>query len=133
MVVVKGRLKRTIGIVAVIVLLVLAGGTAYLVRGLNPMMELEIHDVDVRNLPDGTYSGEFQGYRWANRVEVTVENAMIQDIAVIEPHPFHRQELIDTLTERIVERQTLQVETVTGATVSSKAFLKAVENALVPD
>ena len=42
----------------------------------------------------------------------------------------NKQNIHDELTSRIIEQQTLKVDVVTGATVSSKAFLKAVENAL---
>jgi len=91
---------------------------------------LIINDIDITALEDGVYRGTFEGYRWSNTVEVTVEEQRITGITVVEEHPFYRQELVDELKERIIEQQTPQVAVVSGATVSSKAFLKAVENAL---
>ena len=35
------------------------------------------------------------------------------------------------LYERVIEDQTLQVDTISGATLTSKAYLQAVENALL--
>ncbi len=105
----------------------------WMTRGLNEMLEMEVHDVDLTHLPDGIYRGSFSGYRWSNTVEVTVENHAIKGIRVVEKHPFHRDELVDQLSDRIIRSQSLEVDTVTEATASSKAFLKAVEDALSGD
>ncbi len=35
------------------------------------------------------------------------------------------------LNDRVIESQSLQVDTISGATLSSKAYLQAVENALL--
>ncbi len=65
--------------------------------------------VDFSRLQDGVYEGSYAGgmYRWrANSVKVTVDAGVIED-------------------------QTLQVDTVSGATLTSKAYLQSVENALL--
>ncbi len=115
--------------VVVAVVVIIGGAVVYLNRGLEEMQALVIGEVDL-NIPDGIYQGTFEGYRWSNTVAVTVEDQRILSVDVVEEHSFHRQQLVDELSNRIIEQQTPQVDVVSGATVSSKAFLKAVENAL---
>ena len=76
-------------------------------------------------LPDGEYTGEFSRYRWSNKVKVTIEGGRIVAI-----QPENSGGLERELSEQIMARQSLQVDIKTGATVSSNAFLKAVEDAL---
>lgn len=40
------------------------------------------------------------------------------------------REVNESIISRVVENQSLKVDVVTGATVTSKALLKAIENAL---
>lgn len=115
----------------ILVLAVIAsGGMIFLMRGMDEVRELNINDVDLTLLPDGVYRGEFEGYRWSNSVEVTIENHAISDIQPVDQQDFSLDLHINELIGRILEEQTLAVDTVSGATVSSKAFLKAVEDAL---
>jgi uncharacterized protein with FMN-binding domain len=37
----------------------------------------------------------------------------------------------ETLYDRVIQAQSLQVDTISGATLTSKAYLQAVENALI--
>ena len=132
MLVVKKRYIALI-VIAVIVVAVFAivmGVSAWLTRGLDEMAQMQINNVDLNSLSDGTYRGSFRGYRWSNSVEVVIESNRIADIRITEKHRFHREELIQELTSRIIDEQSIDVDTVSGATVSSKAFLKAIENAL---
>ena len=132
MLVVKKRYIALI-VIAVIVVAVFAivmGVSAWLTRGLDEMAQMQINNVDLNSLSDGTYRGSFRGYRWSNSVEVVIESNRIADIRITEKHRFHREELIQELTSRVIDEQSIDVDTVSGATVSSKAFLKAIENAL---
>jgi hypothetical protein len=71
------------------------------------------------------------GLRWVFLrglgVKVTINSGGIVDI-----QPDSDEALEQELSERIVAAQSLLVDINTGATVSSKAFLKAVEEALSP-
>lgn len=101
--------------------------------------DLPIAAVDFKRLRDGTYEGYFDGGKSAMRaarVRVIVSGGAVTDIdAVVEGGDGKPQELsqgltIDDLFGRVVAAQTLQVDTITGATLTSKANLKAVEDAL---
>jgi uncharacterized protein with FMN-binding domain len=75
------------------------------------------------------YTGSYDGYRWKNTVTVTVENHVITNIVRVKG-PAGREEIALSLTEAVLGAQSPDVDAVTGATADSKAFLKAVENAL---
>ncbi len=121
----KSKVLVVVGIVAAVVIIMLAGGLFAVTRGLSEMQELVINDVNLGELPDGVYTGEFNRYRWSNKVKVIIEGGRIMDI-----QPDSGGTLEQELSKRIIARQSLQVDTDTGATVSSKAFLKTVEEAL---
>lgn len=121
----KSKVLMIAGILAVSIILIIAGGLFAVTRGLSEMQELVIHDVNTGELPDGIYTGEFNRYRWSNMVRVTVEGGNIVHI-----EPDSSEAFVLELSEQIIARQSLQIDIDTGATVSSKAFLKAVEDAL---
>lgn len=81
---------------------------------------------------DGTYEGTADGHNDPITVEVTVENGEIANV-VITDHA-ETEGLADPAFEEvpaeIMETNTTDVDTVSGATVTSKAIISAVENAL---
>ncbi|WP_105614650.1 FMN-binding protein [Vallitalea okinawensis] len=95
--------------------------------------------IDVQNslYNDGIYYGEATGFK-GNKVKVNVEvqeNSII-DIQVIEfggtePHEgTNFEQAVDELSGHIVESQSLEVDTISGATKSTTGLKKAVNNAL---
>jgi len=121
----KTKALKIIGIIVAVFILILAGGLFAVTRGLDEMQDLVINEVNAGELPDGEYTGEFDRYRWSNKVTVTIVDGKITEV-----RPENGQALELELSERIIASQSLQVDIDTGATVSSKAFLKAVEEAL---
>ena len=87
---------------------------------------------DLSGKPDGTYRGYYNlsGAPTEVTVDVTVRNSNITEVKIIK----HKRSAIgkkaEKITERIIESQSLDVDVISGATGSSKAILKAVENAL---
>lgn len=94
---------------------------------------LPIAAIDFKELNDGTYDGEYEGgmYKWrTNKVQVTVSSGNVTDIKILEHKENRPPEFTDKLYDRVIKAQSLQVDTVSGATITSKAYLKSVENAL---
>lgn len=81
---------------------------------------------------DGTYTGEGTGYHGTTSVEVTVENGLISNITVLSTDDdqefFNRAK--DGVISAIITSQSVDVDTVSGATFSSNGIIEAVENAL---
>jgi uncharacterized protein with FMN-binding domain len=87
---------------------------------------------DLRQKPDGTYRGEYALPKTPVKVilEVRMESARITGIELIKHFCSPIGKKAEKITARIIEKQSLQVDAVSGATGSSKAILKAVEAAL---
>ncbi len=113
-----------------IVIIVMVSGIIYLMHGQKEMKEVEVNPVILNNLDDGTYIGQFKGYRWTNTIEVSIENHQIIDIKVIKDQVFAQSYVKNQLFDEIKEQQSINVDSVTGATISSIAYLKAIEDAL---
>lgn len=132
----KERSRMTIIIPAALVTiagLVLGGGILFTAGERREAKNLPIAVVDFNNLNDGTYVGEYEGgmYKWrANKTEVTVSSGKVTDIKILEHKENRKPEFTNKLYDRVIEAQSLQVDTVSGATLTSKAYLKSVENAL---
>ena len=118
-----------VGSVLLVLMLVGAGLFFWASRGLGGYAKMNIKNVDISGVPDGTYEGAFDGGRFSNTVRVTVQNHKVTDIAILKDVTF-KMSKVSQLFGRVIKAQSLNVDTLTGATVTSKAFLKSVENAL---
>lgn len=99
-------------------------------RGLKAGEALNVGQVNASDMKDGVYSGKYDGGRWTNEVRVTVENNRIAGIDVVKSVLFEKPETTKELFDRVIKEQDTDVDTVTGATVTCRAYLKSVENAL---
>ena len=123
-------------IIALIIVAVLGvGGVigwSFLEKEHKEARNVDIEKVDFSTLKDGTYIGDYEGgmYKWrTNKVEVTVKSGKVTSIKLLSTAAEYdrTQEIYD----RIINNQSLQVDTISGATLTCKALLKGVENALV--
>ena len=88
-----------------------------------------ISDVDISDLPDGIYTGEYDVDFIYAKVEVVVKSGIITDIIILE-HRNDRGNTAESLTGDIILAQSIDVDAVSGATNSSTVLKKAVELAL---
>lgn len=82
---------------------------------------------------DGTYTGTGTGFRnGTTKVSVTVENGKITNIKTIsnQDTPKFYQRVESTMFGKIISAQAVSVDTVSGATFSSKGIIDAVKDAL---
>lgn len=132
------RIKnKMIRILLYIVAAILAIGLAafiYATWGLSKYRKMVIGELDLGKLEDGIYEGEFTGGRWKNKLEVRVKDHAITNIKMIEASDLSGMNAIgEKVFQMVQERQSLQIDTVSGATVHTKAILKSIENALTPN
>ena len=80
----------------------------------------------------GTYTGTADGFGGEVTVEVTVDYMQITNVEVIEQNETAGigSEAFETLISEILDTGSPNVDSVTGATISSQAFLNAIDNAL---
>ncbi|HEX2947563.1 MAG TPA: FMN-binding protein [Clostridia bacterium] len=125
------KLFLKIFLVVVIVLALVIGGFGfYMTRGLETGADLAIGNVDLNKLDDGVYNGTYNSGRFSNTVAVTVKDHKITGIELVKNVTFNKPEVTKELFDNVIEKQDVAVDTVSSATTTSKAYLKAIENAL---
>jgi len=89
---------------------------------------------DISEKPDSVYRGSYtiSGIPVMKvTVDVTVKSQNIAAVNIIEHTGSPKGKRVENgIIERIIEKQSLDIDAVSGATASSKAILKAVESAL---
>ena len=133
----KGESKMLGWIIAVIIITVLGigGGIgwSFLAKEHNEARNLPLNAVDFGNLNDGTYIGEYEGgmYKWReSEVRATVSSGKVTNIELLKNKENQSPEFTNKLFNRVIKEQALQMDAISGATLTSKAYLQAVENAL---
>ncbi|MCD8379653.1 MAG: FMN-binding protein [Lachnospiraceae bacterium] len=128
--------KKVISFIVVFLFLVgLVWGAVYLKKVADykrAVKETAFDEIDVTNVSDGSYIGEYDVNFIYAKVEVTVEDGMIVSINILE-HRHERGKAAETVIEKIIEEQKIDVDSISGATNSSTVIKKAVENALKGD
>lgn len=139
----KGKIKVWIVLLSIIGVIALGMGGAVVLTapGRNELQNMVIADVDFKKLRDGVYTGVYLGTKDSFRnaaVEITVASGAVTEIRVTEgalagdkqTTEIRKGLSINNLFDEVVKSQSLQVDVISGATLTSKAHLKAVENAL---
>lgn len=103
----------------------------FLYYGKSDTLNLIINDIDLSNISDGSYIGSYNKGRFSCKVEVIVKDKKIENIKILNKPVISIEEITQEIINRVLEKQSLKIDVVTGATASSKAILKAVENALI--
>ena len=138
--------KKTLGLIlATLVLLLVVVCIAAIVRDAPSKQELaslSIGTIDFSNLQDGVFTGSFVGSKGSQRdatVEVTVSNGAISNIRVLKgavdvsgvATDIGNGKTVYDLFDAVLSQETMQVDGISGATLTSNAHLKALENALL--
>lgn len=84
------------------------------------------------DVSDGTYTGTSEGHNGLMTVDVTVENQEISDINIVSHLETDglSDPAFEQVPEQIIDTNSLDVETVSGATFTSEAIVEAVNDAL---
>ncbi|MGC8972140.1 MAG: FMN-binding protein [bacterium] len=102
----------------------------FLFYGKEGTLNLVITDIDFLKIPDGTYLGSYRKGRFSYKVEVTIKSSKVANINIINESKISLASVPKKIIESVLKEQSLKIDMVTGATVTSKAVLKAIENAL---
>lgn len=123
--------RRTAVLVAVVGAgLIGAGFGAWNHARLAALRALPVVDVDPSRLPDGTYRGAYDcGRPYA--VAATIARGRVVAVVAIDDVDSTYGRLAEAVLARIVAAQTPAVDSITGATTSSRCLMKATERALL--
>ncbi|WMM24903.1 FMN-binding protein [Tissierella sp. MB52-C2] len=116
--------------VILIFILVSVSGIFYLARGLNEGKNIRINGIDVSNLNDGIYNGKYKAGRWKNELNITVKDHKIIKIDIKDDVTFPNTDVSNELFSKVIGKQNTTVDVISEATVTSKAYLKSIEDAL---
>lgn len=125
----KKIVKIILGIVGVIVLGV-SIMVFILMNGMDTAQALELNQINLAQVEDGKYVGTYETTRWTNSVEVTVKDHKITEVIIVKDVMIALEGLSDRLFKKVMDKQSIEVDIETGATITSKAYLKAIENAI---
>ncbi|WP_217492822.1 FMN-binding protein [Bacillus sp. FJAT-27264] len=117
------------------------GGILSSAPGRREVEELTIGVMDFQKLRDGIYVGEYIGTKDHSRdtkVRARISEGRISDIIILKgaldkqgtPAKLNGGLSIGDLFGKVMKSQSLQVDVISGATLTSKVHLKALENAL---
>ena len=126
----KTFLKILLGIVAVLVVIGIVG----VIAGTRHMKEVRVYQIpqiDMMTIEDGQYQGSCDIGRWATTVIVNVKDHKITQVIIPgDQFPILPDEFIIELNDRVVGLEEPNFDAVTGATISSKAYMIAITDAL---
>ena len=129
------RMSKKKVVLLVIMLLLLIGlvwGIIYLKSVSDykqAVKETTFEEINISDISDGVYIGEYDVDFIYAKVEVTVQNGEITNINILE-HRHERGKTAEVITDSMVDEQKIDVDAISGATNSSIVIKKAVENAL---
>ena len=120
--------KKKVALFAVMLLLLidLVWGIIYLKSVADykqAVKETTFEDINISDIPDGVYVGEYDVDFIYAKVEVTVQNGEITNINILE-HRHERGKTAEVITDSIVDEQKIDVDAISGATNSSTVIKK---------
>lgn len=128
--------KRILSLTVIFLFLIVLIFTAVYLKSVadykRTVKETTFGNLDISNVPDGVYVGEYDVDFVYAKAEVTVKAGVITNIDILE-HKNGRGSRAEVVIDRILEEQKIDVDAVSGATNSSTVIKKAVENALIEE
>jgi len=116
--------------VVIVILILFAAFGIFNAFQLSKLRNMEIEEIDLAQIEDGLYEGQFDGGGGIYKVKVKIENHSIVTIEHETTRTSKWARFADPTILKIIEKQSPDVDAITGATTTSKCIMKAVENAL---
>ncbi|MGH0051784.1 MAG: FMN-binding protein [Sphaerochaetaceae bacterium] len=97
-------------------------------RNLDQLSNLPITEINFDQIQDGTYVGTYAVFPIRVKLSAQIEQGRLTTLSLQE-HRNGQGQKAEELLEHVLAAQSLQVDTVSGATYSSMVILKAIESA----
>ena len=127
-------MKKRIGIIILLLFIVSVCGYFLFIRPENERLKavrtMDIEKVDMNQIENGIYRGEYSYGSFTYVVEVEVMNHAIVNIQALSNRDTEHAVKAEKVLQHVMSEQTVNVDVISGATTTSKALLKAAENAL---
>jgi len=99
-------------------------------RAYEYVCNMPIGEIELAKISDGAREGEFRFADIYCKVKVTVKNHKIESVEIVQNASNALAKKAEKVVNGVLSAQSLKVECISGATGSSKAILKSIENAL---
>ena len=123
----KGRKALLIVGIVLAALVGLMAGVTF--SGMGYVRRMTVNPVDLSAVADGVYPGSFKRGRFSYSVEVRVKEHWIEAVRSTGSAQAMNA-VVEQVLSRILREQSVRIDTVSGASLTTKAVSKAVENAL---
>lgn len=125
------KAKKTISIVVAAFAVILTALFLTVTNGLNEAVNVSVGGIDLSKVADGSHTGSYEYKRWSTTVNVDVRDHRIERIDIVKDVGAAQfTQCADETVQRVLDAQDTQVDAVSGVTATSKAYLKAIEDAL---
>lgn len=121
--------SKKIRIIVCAVLLIVFSIVVCISSYLNDIRQINILTPELSSLANGDYKGGYTILPVDVEVKVSIENNQISNVEILK-HFNGLGKQAEAVIPLVLNQQNLDVDIVSGATVSSKCILKAIENAM---
>jgi uncharacterized protein with FMN-binding domain len=121
---------KVVGVIVLVFVLVVGGFALYMNNGMAATKDVTVNAINPAGLADGSYEGEYKAGRFTNKVKVTVKDGKVSSIEPEKTVTFEKADLTKSVFDSVIAKQNTDVDVQSGATLSTKAYLKAIDNAL---
>jgi len=127
-------LKKVLIVLGVVILLLMIGGGVMIYRLNNMAYKFKsdlakVSNLDLSTVKDGVYNGSYGDFVVSVNLEVTVKKHKITQIVIKDQSCGKGYDARGTI-DRIIKAQSPKVDTITGASSSSRSIMLAVDRAL---
>ncbi len=127
------RIVRTLGLFVLVFAALAVMAIAYLMRHQDAVLDETIRPIAFSDLADGVYTGHYERGRFSNTLEITIESGHVTNVRVVDDMWLRDEAKRDLLFYRVMQADGLPVDAISEATVTSMAYMKAIEDALTDD
>lgn len=122
-------MKKVIRIFIVIIAFFIIMIAVMFIKMESDMKNLSYHEINMNTVDDGIYFGKAETSLVKVEVEVEVKNNKITNIGILK-HVNGMGEKAEQITTHMIDKNTYDVDAISGATASSEVIKSAVSNAL---
>lgn len=125
----KSSKSRRLIILAIIFFIGIVGFIAFRSSSMLNPEAIPVGKIDISQMSSGVYAGQAKNGIVRVEVSVAVDNGAITNIDILN-HITGKGRHAEVITEDVINAQSLEVDAISSATLSSKTILQAIENAL---
>jgi len=123
------KVMKSFAVIIIIILIAVIGYKSWSAGIVKKAAALEDKSIDISQVADGSYEGHSELGPVIVDVKVTVQDGSIINVEIVN-HQNGFGQPANTIVKNMVDKNTYDVDAVSGATVSSEIIINAVNNAL---